>query len=73
VGGTCGTNGGREDSLQVIGKPKGRRSLERARHRWVDNIKIDLVEIGWRGTDWIDLVQNRWRTLVDVVLNLRIP
>jgi hypothetical protein len=55
--------------------PEGKRSLGRPRRRWVDNIKIDLREIGWDGMDWIDLAQNRnqWRALVNMVTNLRIP
>jgi hypothetical protein len=44
-------------------------------HRWVDNIKMDLREIGWGGMDWIDLVQDRdwWRVFVNIVLNLQVP
>jgi hypothetical protein len=43
--------------------------------RWVDNIKIDLREVGWNGMDWIDLAQDRdrWRALVNAVMNLRVP
>jgi hypothetical protein len=50
-----------------------RRPLGRPRHRWVDNIKMDLG--GWNGMDWIDLAQDRdqWRTLVNTVMNLRVP
>jgi hypothetical protein len=43
----------------LVGKPEGKRPLGRPRHRWVDNIKIDLIEIGWDGMDWIDLGQDR--------------
>ena len=52
-----------------------KRSLERPRHRWEDNIKMDLQEVGWPGMDWIELVQDRdsWRTLVTGVLNVRVP
>jgi hypothetical protein len=59
----------------LVGKPEGKRSLGRPRCRWVDNIKIDLREIGWDGTDWIDLTQDRdqWRALVNTVMNLRVP
>jgi hypothetical protein len=48
---------------------------ERPRSRWVDNIKMDLREIGWDGRDWIDLAQDRdqWRALVNTVMNLRVP
>jgi hypothetical protein len=43
----------------LVGKPEGRRPLGRPRRRWVDNIKIDLLEIGWGGVDWIGLAQDR--------------
>jgi hypothetical protein len=58
-----------------VGKPEGKRSLGRPRRIWVDNIKIDLGEIGWNGVDWIDLAQERdqWRALVNTVMNLRVP
>jgi hypothetical protein len=57
------------------GKPKGKRPLGRQRCRWVDNIKIDLGEIGWGDMDWIDLPEggNQWRTLVNTVMNLPVP
>jgi hypothetical protein len=57
-----------------MGKPEGKRSLARERRRWVDNIKMDLKEIGWDGVIWIDMAQDRdqWRTLVNTVLNLRV-
>jgi hypothetical protein len=56
----------------LVGKPEGRRALGRPRCRWVDNIKIDLREIGWDVVDWIDLAQDRdqWRALVNTVMNL---
>jgi hypothetical protein len=56
-------------------KPEGKRPLGRPRRRWVDNIKMDLREIGWDRTDWIDLVQDRdqWWALVSEVMNLRVP
>jgi hypothetical protein len=59
----------------LAAKPEGKRPLGRPRHRWVDNIKIDLREIGWDGMDWIDLAQDRdhWRTLVKTVMNLWVP
>jgi hypothetical protein len=59
----------------LVGKPEGRRPLGRPRRRWVDNIKMDLREIGWDGVDWIDLAQDRdqWRALVNTVMNLPIP
>jgi hypothetical protein len=56
-------------------KPEGKRSLGRPRHRWVDNIKMDLREIGWDFVDWINRAHNRvqWRALVNTVLNFRVP
>jgi hypothetical protein len=55
--------------------PEGKRPLGRPRRRGVDNIKMDLREIGWDGGDWIDLAQDRdqWRALVNAVMNLRVP
>jgi hypothetical protein len=59
----------------LIGQPEGKTPLGRPRRRWVDNIKMDLREIGWDGMDRIDVAQNRdqWRALVNTVMNLRIP
>jgi hypothetical protein len=59
----------------LVGMSEGKRPLGRPRRRWVDNITMDLREIGWVGMDWIDLAQNRdkWRALVNTVMNLRIP
>jgi hypothetical protein len=56
----------------LLGKPEGRRPLGRPRRRWVDDIKIDLREIGWDNLDWIDLAYDRgqWRALVNTVTNL---
>jgi hypothetical protein len=58
-----------------VGKPENKRQLGRPRRRWVDNIEMDLVEIGWGGVDWIGLVLDRykWRALVNAVMNLPIP
>jgi hypothetical protein len=58
----------------LVGKPKRKRPLERPRWRWLDNIKMDLGEIGWGDVDWIGLAQdrNRWRALVNSVMNLRL-
>jgi hypothetical protein len=57
-----------------IGKLEGKRPLGRPRRRWVNNIRKDLGEIGWGGVDWIGLAQDRdrWRALVNVVMNLRV-
>ena len=58
-----------------MGKLEGRRPLGRPRHRWEDNIKMDLQEVGCGGVDWIELAQDmdRWRALVRVVMNLWVP
>jgi hypothetical protein len=58
----------------LVGTPEGKRPLERPRHMWEYNIKMDLREIGWGGMDWIDLAQDRahWRALVNTVMNLRV-
>jgi hypothetical protein len=54
-----------------IGKPEGKRPLRRPRCRLVDNIEMDLTDIGWGGMDWIDVAQDRdqWRPLVKMVMN----
>jgi hypothetical protein len=59
----------------LVRKPERSRLLGRPRRRWVDNIRRDLVELGWGGVDWIGLAQDRdmWRALVNAVLNLRVP
>jgi hypothetical protein len=58
-----------------VGKPEGKRPLGRPRRRWVDNIKMDLREIRWGGMDWSVLAEDRdkWRALVNTVMNLRVP
>jgi hypothetical protein len=59
----------------LVKKPEGKRPLGRPRRRWVDNIRMDLGEVGWGDVNWIDLAKdrNRWRALVNSVLNLRVP
>jgi len=59
----------------LVGKPEGKTPLGRPRRRWVDNIRMDLHEVGCLYMDWIGLVQDRdrWRTLVSVVMNLLVP
>jgi hypothetical protein len=59
----------------LVGKPEGKRPVGRPRRRWVDNIEIDLREIGWDSIDWINLSQDRdhWRALMNTVMNLRVP
>ena len=58
-----------------VGKPEGERPLGRPRRRWEDNINMDLQEVGWGVIDWIGLIQEkeRWRALVNAVMNLRVP
>jgi hypothetical protein len=58
-----------------VGKPEGKRPPGRPRRKWVVNISMDLGEVGWGDVDWIGLAQdrNRWRALVNSVLNLRVP
>jgi hypothetical protein len=59
----------------LVGKLEGKRPLGRPRHRWEDNIKMNLQEVGCGGMDWIELAQDtdRWRALVNAVMNLRVP
>jgi hypothetical protein len=59
----------------LVGRPKGKRPLGRSRRRWEDNIKLDLMDIGIDGANWIQLAQDRvqWRTFVNTVINLRVP
>jgi hypothetical protein len=63
---------GRNVYRVLMGKPEGRRPVERPRRRWEDGIKMDLWEIGWGGVEWIHLAQDRdrWRTVVNAVMNL---
>ena len=66
---------GRDVYGVLVGKPEGRRPLGRPRHRWEDNIKMDLQVVGCGGMDWIELPKDRdrWRALVNVVMSLRVP
>jgi hypothetical protein len=59
----------------LVGKPEGKRPPGRLRHRWIDNIKMDLLEMGWSVVSWIGLAQdrNRWRALVNAGMNLWVP
>jgi hypothetical protein len=59
----------------LVGKPEGKRLIGRPKRRWIDNIKMYLLEIGVSVVDWISLAQDgyRWRALVNAVMNLRVP
>jgi hypothetical protein len=75
MGRACSTNGAKRNACRIlVGKPEGKRPPGRPRCGWVDNIKIDLTQIGWGGMDWIDLAQHRdqWRALVNTVMNLQV-
>jgi len=66
---------GREVHRVLVGKPEGKRPMGRPRHRWEDNIKMDLQEVGGGCGDWMELAQDRdgWRALVGTVMNLWVP
>jgi hypothetical protein len=74
VGGICGTHGGGVYGV-LVGRPEETRPLEKSRHRWEDNIKLDLKKIGIDGANWIRLAQERvqWRTVMRTVMNMRVP
>jgi hypothetical protein len=76
LGRSCSTNGENGNACRVlVVKLEGKRPLGRPRHRWVNNVRMDLAEVGWGDVNWIGLDQgrNRWRALVNSVLNLRVP
>jgi hypothetical protein len=76
MGGPCSTNGEKRNAYRLlVRKPEGKIPLGRPRRRWVDNIRMDLGEVGWGDVDWIGLAQdrNRWRAVVNSVMNLRVP
>jgi hypothetical protein len=76
MGRACSTNGEKRNACRIlVGKPERKRPLGKPRCRWVDNIKMDIREIGWDDMDWIDLAQDRdqWRVLVNRVMNFLVP
>jgi hypothetical protein len=75
AGHVAAMGGKRKAYRLMVVKPEGKRPLGRPRRRWVDNIRMDPGEVGWGDVDWIGPAQdrNRWRALVDSVLNLRVP
>jgi hypothetical protein len=76
MGGSCRTNGEKRNAHKLlVGKPEGKGPVGRPRRRWVDKIRMNLGEVGWSDVDWNGLAKdrNRWRALVNSVLNLRVP
>jgi hypothetical protein len=72
----CNTNLEKRNAYRIfVGNPEGKRPVGRPRRTWVNNIRMDLREIGLDGMDWIDLARDRdqWRALVNTVMNLRVP
>jgi hypothetical protein len=76
MGRACSTNGEKRNAYRIlVGKSERNRPLGRPRRMWVNNIKMDLREMGWDGIDWIDVANDRdqWRALVNTVMNHRVP
>jgi hypothetical protein len=76
MGRACSTDGGEEEFIEDNGgKARRKETTGKTRRSWVDNIKMDLREIGWDAMDWTDLAQDRdqWRALVNAVMDLRVP
>jgi len=70
----CSTDVINEHSISV-GKPEGKRLIGSPKRRWEDRIRMDVMEIGWEGVDWIHLAQDRdqWCALVNMVINIQVP
>jgi hypothetical protein len=76
MGRPCSTNGEKRNAYRLlVGKPEGKRPLVKPRRRWVNNIRMDIGEVGWGDVGWIGLAKDRnsWRADVNSVLNLRVP
>jgi hypothetical protein len=76
MGGACSAYGERRGVYRVlVRKPEGKRPLGRTRRRWKDNIKMDIEEVGYGGMDRVELAQDRdrWRELVNALMNIRVP
>jgi hypothetical protein len=72
----CSTHGEKRNAYRIlVGKPEGKRPIGRSRHRWEDNIKVDLGGVEWGSMDRIDLAQDgdQWRAAVNTVMKLRVP
>jgi hypothetical protein len=75
MSGACSADGKEKGVYKVlVGKPEGQRPLGRPRHKWEDNIRMDIQEVGCGGMDWIGLAQDRdrWRPILNAVMNLRV-
>jgi hypothetical protein len=76
VGRTCGTNEEKRNVYRLlVGKPEGKRPLGRPRRRWIDNIKLNHVALGWGYANGVGLAQDtdNWRAVVNAVMNFRVP
>lgn len=76
MGGECGMQWENRNPFRVlVGKLERKRALARAAHKLEDNVKMELQEIGWQGSNWLDLTHGRdkWQALVNTIKDLRIP